>query len=48
VYVKAIGQIELVMAIAASYFLLKEKIKKSEIIGIALTSSGILGLILLH
>lgn len=45
VYVKAIGQVELIMAIAASYFILKEKLKTSEIIGIFLTSLGILGLI---
>ena len=45
VYVKAVGQIELVIAILVSYFILKEKIKISEIIGIALTSGGILLLI---
>jgi drug/metabolite transporter (DMT)-like permease len=27
VYVKAVGQIELLMAIASSYFILKEKLK---------------------
>ena len=48
VYVKAVGQIELVMAMAVSYFILKEKSKTSEIIGIILTSSGILWLILFH
>ncbi len=48
VYVKAVGQIELVMAMAVSYFILKEKSKTSEIIGIILTSAGILWLILFH
>ena len=46
IYVKAVGQIELVIAILVSYFILKEKLKISEIIGIILTSSGILLLIL--
>jgi len=46
VYVKAVGQIELVMAIAASHFILKEKLKMPEIFGIILTSLGILWLIL--
>ena len=46
IYVKAVGQIELIMAIAVSYFVLKERLKISEIIGIALTSGGILWLIL--
>jgi uncharacterized membrane protein len=45
VYVKAVGQIELIMAIAVSHFILKEKLKISEAIGITLTSSGILWLI---
>lgn len=45
VYVKAVGQIEIVIAILISFLLLKEKLKKIEIIGIALTSSGILWLI---
>jgi len=45
VYVKAVGQTELIMAIAASHFILKEKLKMSEIAGIFLTSAGILGLI---
>ena len=36
VYVKAVGQIELLMAIASSYFILKEKLKIGEIIGIIL------------
>jgi len=48
VYVKAVGQIELVMAIVVSYFHLKEKLTKAESIGIVLTSCGILMLILVH
>ena len=48
VYVKAVGQIELIMAIAVSYFHLKEKLTKAESIGIVLTSCGILMLILVH
>ena len=45
VYVKAVGQIELIMAMAVSYFILKEQLKVPEILGITLTSSGILWLI---
>ncbi len=45
VYVKAIGQIELVFAIVASHFLLKEKLKRVELIGILLIILGILWLI---
>jgi len=45
VYVKAVGQIELVIAVAVSYLVLKEKLKISEIIGIILTSGSILWLI---
>ena len=45
VYVKAVGQTELIMAIAASHFILKEELKMPEIVGIFLTSAGILGLI---
>ena len=41
IYVKAVGQIEIVIAILISFLLLKEKLKKIEIIGITLTSSGI-------
>ncbi|MCE3254713.1 MAG: multidrug transporter [Rickettsiaceae bacterium] len=47
VYVKAVGQIELVIAIMVSHFILKEKIKMNEITGMILTSLGILGLVLL-
>ena len=46
IYVKAVGQLELVMALIVSYFILKEKLKISEIIGILLASSAILWLIL--
>lgn len=46
VYVKAVGQIELALAVAASYFFLKEKFKVTEFVGIFLTSCGILWLIL--
>lgn len=45
VYVKAVGQIELILAIVASYFILKERLKISEMTGIVLTFSGILWLI---
>lgn len=44
-YVKAVGQTELIMALIASHYFLKEKITTSEIIGILLTSGGILWLI---
>ncbi len=45
VYVKAVGQLELIIAIAVSHFILKEKLKTSEMIGIILTSVCILYLI---
>jgi drug/metabolite transporter (DMT)-like permease len=48
VYVKAVGQIEMVMAAVASHFILKERLKKMEALGIVLTTSGILGLIFFH
>lgn len=48
VYVKLVGQIELVLAILVSHYLLKEKNTKKEIIGILLTSCGIIILILFH
>ena len=48
VYVKAVGQIELILAIASSHFILKERLNRLEIIGIILTFSGILTLILFH
>jgi drug/metabolite transporter (DMT)-like permease len=37
-----------VLALAVSYFLLKEKLRMIEVIGIILTSVGILALILMH
>lgn len=42
VYVKALGQIELMIAILVSHFYLKEKHSFVQIAGIALTASGIL------
>ena len=45
VYVKAVGQLELVLALMVSYFLLKEKLHAIEVVGIALTLTGILMLI---
>lgn len=48
VYVKAVGQIELIMAIAASHLILQEKLTKQEAVGIFLTSAGILMLIFWH
>ncbi len=46
VYVKALGQIEVIMAVTVSYFILKEKLKTSEAIGIFLTVGGVIWLIL--
>lgn len=48
VYVKAVGQIELVTAILISHFILKEKHSRREMLGIGLTSFGILILIFFH
>lgn len=45
IYVKAVGQIEMVFALLASHFYLKEKHSKREFIGIAVTTVGILFLI---
>ncbi len=45
IYIKAIGQLELIFAIMASFFLLKEKINKIEGWGIALTATSVLLLI---
>lgn len=47
VYVKAVGQFELVLALIVSHQILKEKIEKIELTGIILTSLGILSLIFL-
>ncbi len=46
VYVKTVSQIELVMAIMISHYILKERLKKIEKWGIAFTAVGILGVIL--
>ena len=46
VYVKAVGQLELLLAVIASHFFLKEKLKLTEFSGIILTACGILSLIL--
>ncbi len=48
VYVKAIGQTELLLAVLISHLHLKEKQKPIELLGIALTSIGILVLIFFH
>ncbi len=48
VYVKAVGQTELLLAVLISYLHLKEHQKPLELVGIALTSIGILTLILFH
>lgn len=47
IYVKAVGQIEMVFALLASHFYLHEKHSKREFIGIAVTTIGILSLIFL-
>ena len=46
-HVRAVGQIEVVFMIAASVLMFKERIALREIIGVALVTLGILGLILL-
>ncbi len=48
VYVKAVGQTELLFAVLISYVHLKEKLRISEMIGITVTLLGILTLILFH
>ncbi len=48
VYVKAVGQIELIIAIIVSHFILRERLKSIEITGITLTSLAILLLIFFH
>lgn len=42
VYVKALGQIELIVAILVSHFYLREKHKFAQVVGIAITASSIL------
>ncbi len=48
IYIKAIGQIEMVFAVLASHYHLHEKHSKREFIGIAITTIGILILIFTH
>jgi drug/metabolite transporter (DMT)-like permease len=48
IYVKAVGQIEMVFAVLASQFYLKEKHSRREFVGIVITTFGILALIILH
>ena len=48
VYVKAVGQSELIIAILVSHFILKEKHDLKEMAGILLTASGLVLLIFLH
>ena len=47
VYVKAVGQVELIVSLFISWHL-KEKYKKRELVGIAVTALGILALIFFH
>ena len=46
-YVKALGQVELIFSILASFIFFKERIRKNEFIGMALISASVLGLILI-
>jgi len=46
VYIKVIGQLELLLAVLVSHYMLKEKMKNIEIAGIIITAIGILWLIL--
>lgn len=48
VYVKAVGQMELILGVLVSHLHLKEKQKSAELAGIALTLLGILTLIFFH
>ncbi|MDX2082384.1 MAG: EamA family transporter [Rickettsiales bacterium] len=48
VYVKAMGQLELVFAVAISYFYLKERHSFKEFLGIIFTAFGIFILVLFH
>jgi len=45
-YVRALGQIELIFTVAASYFFFREHIKRAELIGVALIAACILILLL--
>lgn len=46
-YVKALGQVELIFSIMASFIFFQERISETEFIGMALISTSVLGLILL-
>jgi drug/metabolite transporter (DMT)-like permease len=46
-YVKALGQVELIFSILASFIFFKERVSKNEFIGMALISASVLGLILI-
>ena len=46
-YVKALGQVELIFSIMASFIFFQERISKTEFIGMALIATSVLGLILL-
>lgn len=48
VYVKAVGQLELVLAVILSHYILKERNSKTEMVGMFLTSTGIIMLIFWH
>ncbi len=48
IYVKAVGQIEMVLAVLISHVHLKEQHKRRDIAGLILTSIGILALIFFH
>jgi drug/metabolite transporter (DMT)-like permease len=47
-YVKAVGQVEILMSFAISFYIFKESIQKKEVIAIALLTLSIILLILLH
>ena len=48
IYIKAIGQIEMLLAVLISHWHLKERHSLKEVLGIALTAIGILTLIFFH
>jgi len=45
-YVRAVGQLELVFAVGASWFYFRERIRPAEIAGIAAVVGGVLLLVL--
>ena len=47
-YVKAVGQVEILMSFAISFYIFKESIQKKEVIAIALLTLSIILLILFH